>query len=466
MFDVRCLSFGIYLGRLIDKMDEKLKDIYKVSQECDSCPRQEDAESEDSTLSPPCPAIKVLLVDDKKLIGRLVGRMLKSEADIEFHYCESARDAMRVANTFCPTVILQDLVMPEIDGLDMVQYFRSKKKTRHTPLIVLSAEEDAKIKAKAFSLGANDYVVKLPDKIELIARIRYHSQAYINMLQRDAAYEALRESKKKVEIEREAVEAERRKIMDSIQYAQMIQSSLLPNPENIKTFFGDSFFILIPKDVVGGDFIFTDYTADGLVIAVIDCTGHGVPGAFMTIVASFGLRKIIKDEGCHEPARILKRLNFFVKTTLQQDTDYALSDDGLDAAICSVRFKEGYFTSLELTFAGARLPLFYVQNKEINVIKGDRQSIGYKKSELNFNFTSHLLNVEKGMSIYMCSDGFADQLGGKRDRRMGSRRFKSLLKKSAHLPFDSQRDTLLQAFNEYKGENERQDDVTVVGFGF
>ncbi|OQY60633.1 MAG: hypothetical protein B6245_00515 [Desulfobacteraceae bacterium 4572_88] len=164
-----------------------------------------------SVLSEENPNIVVLLVDDKALIGKVVSRMLKTEADIEFHYCQSAQEAMRVANEIFPTVILQDLVMPEIDGLAMVQYFRSKTKTRHVPLIVLSAEEDAKVKAKAFALGANDYIVKLPDKIELVARIRYHSQSYINMLQRDAAYEALGESKKKAENEREAAEYAKKK---------------------------------------------------------------------------------------------------------------------------------------------------------------------------------------------------------------------------------------------------------------
>jgi len=137
--------------------------------------------------------IRVLLVDDQQFIGKIIGRMLESEGDIDFHYFQSAREALIKADKIFPTVILQDLVMPEINGLSMVYYFRSKKLTRHTPLIVLSADEDPKVKAEAFSVGANDYIVKPPDKIELIARIRYHSQAYINMLQRDEAYKRVEE---------------------------------------------------------------------------------------------------------------------------------------------------------------------------------------------------------------------------------------------------------------------------------
>ncbi len=438
-------------------------------------------------------AIKVLLIDDQVFISKIVGQMLENEADIDFHFFQSARDALKMVDSITPTVILQDLVMPEINGLHMVYYFRSKKSTRHTPLIVLSADENPKVKAEAFSLGANDYMVKPPDKLELIARIRYHSQAYINMIQRNAAYqkveeqtaklqltnerlreeivererteEALLASKVKAEKEREAAETANSKIMASIRYAKMIQSSLLPNPDNIKSFLPDSFFIWMPRDIVGGDFIFIDYFEKGFVIAVIDCTGHGVPGAFMTLISAFGLRKIIRDEGFYDPANVLNRLSFIVKTTLQQDTGYALSDDGLDAAICLISDSEETGEKT-LTFAGAKLPLIYTQNGELRLIKGDRKSIGYKKSKLNFHFTNHTIQVEKGMRFYMFSDGLVDQLGGNKRRRFGTKRFRQLLLENANLPFDEQRDRILRAFEDHIGENERQDDITVVGFGF
>ncbi|OQY56407.1 MAG: hypothetical protein B6245_18360 [Desulfobacteraceae bacterium 4572_88] len=266
------------------------------------------------------------------------------------------------------------------------------------------------------------------------------------------------------------VEEANEKIMDSIRYAKLIQTSLLPNLDGGKIYLPNSFVIWMPKDVVGGDIFFKDNFESGFVLAVIDCTGHGVPGAFMTMIASSGLRRIIKDEGCRDPAQILKQLNFIVKTSLQQDKEDALSDDGLDAAICFVSDlswpgdANPYFFAL--TFAGARLPLFYAHEDEVHVIKGDKQSLGYKKSDLNFNFTNHTVKLEKGMSFYMATDGFVDQLGGKRERRFGSKRFKELLRKNASLPFEGQRDLMLQAFEEHRGDYEQQDDVTVVGFGF
>jgi len=140
----------------------------------------------------------VLLVDDQAMVCEAVRRALANQPDIDFHYCADAREAMSVANQIKPTVILQDLVMPGIDGLTLVSQYRSNPSTRETPIIVLSTNENPQVKGQAFALGANDYLVKLPDKIELIARIRYHSKAFMNLLQRDAAYHALRESQQQL----------------------------------------------------------------------------------------------------------------------------------------------------------------------------------------------------------------------------------------------------------------------------
>ena len=144
--------------------------------------------------------IKVLLVDDQAIIGEAVRRMLAAEEDIDFHYCKDATQAIKMANGISPTVILQDLVMPEIDGLMLVRYFRANPGTRDVPLIVLSGKEEPVTKAEAFAVGANDYLVKLPDRLEVIARIRHHSKGYINLLERNEAFNALLDSQKQLEV--------------------------------------------------------------------------------------------------------------------------------------------------------------------------------------------------------------------------------------------------------------------------
>jgi two-component system chemotaxis family response regulator WspR len=142
--------------------------------------------------------VTVLLIDDQMKIALAVQQALSSEKDIEFHYCQDPSKAIRLAADINATVILQDLVMPEVDGLMMVRYFRANKASAKIPIIVLSNSNETSFKSEAFMLGANDYLVKLPDTIELIARIRYHSQAYINQLERDAAFQALKESQEQL----------------------------------------------------------------------------------------------------------------------------------------------------------------------------------------------------------------------------------------------------------------------------
>jgi two-component system chemotaxis family response regulator WspR len=140
----------------------------------------------------------VLLVDDQLMVGEMVRRALANEPNIVFHFCSQPREAVATAQSISPTIILQDLVMPGIEGLTLVREYRALEATRNIPIIVLSTREDPITKRDAFAMGANDYIVKLPDKIELIARIRYHSQAYLSRRQRDTAYAALQESQRQL----------------------------------------------------------------------------------------------------------------------------------------------------------------------------------------------------------------------------------------------------------------------------
>ncbi len=142
--------------------------------------------------------ITVLLIDDQPMVAEAVRRSLEGEGDIDFHYCADPTKAIQTANSIQPTLILQDLIMPEVNGLMMVKFFRVNQQTAKVPIIVLSTKEEPEVKSEAFRVGVNDYIVKLPDKIELIARIRYHSQAYINYMQKEEAFCALQESQRRL----------------------------------------------------------------------------------------------------------------------------------------------------------------------------------------------------------------------------------------------------------------------------
>jgi len=254
----------------------------------------QDRESSEVTSGFTEHAIKVLLVDDQAIVAEAVRRMLAEEPDIEFHYCQDPSKAILTACEICPTVILLDLIMPDIDGLTLTKFLRANEKTREIPLIVLSSKEEATTKAEAFALGANDYLVKLPDKIELIARIRYHSNGYITLLQRNEAYEALVASQKALTNELN-------------QAADYVRSLLPPQLEgDIKT---DSEFI--PSTSLGGDsFGYHWIDDDHLAIYLLDVCGHGVGAALLSISAINSLRsESLNDVDFHDPSQVLAGLN-------------------------------------------------------------------------------------------------------------------------------------------------------------
>ena len=162
-----------------------------------SQPNLDESQYEIDSLMTPY-SIMIVLVDDQPIIAEMLRRMLEGEEDIDFHYCMDGNDALNTIMDIRPTLILQDLVMPGVDGLDLVRRYRGHEESREIPIIVLTAKDDPATKAKAFAVGANDYVVKLPDKLELVARIRYHSQWYIHKMQRDDAYRSLQESQRRL----------------------------------------------------------------------------------------------------------------------------------------------------------------------------------------------------------------------------------------------------------------------------
>ncbi len=179
----------------------------------------------------------------------------------------------------------------------------------------------------------------------------------------------------------------------------------------------------------------------------------------MTMIASSGLRRIINEDANFNPASILKKLNFIVKTSLQQDKEHAESDDGLDAGICHYDARSDI-----MRFSGARLPLFYIQDRELAVIKGDKTSIGYISSDLEHEFTEHTIPDASCKSFYLATDGFTDQLGGPKTRRLGSKTFKNLIQSHYQKPFHIQKKRFTETFDMHLGRNDRTDDVTIAGF--
>jgi sigma-B regulation protein RsbU (phosphoserine phosphatase) len=239
--------------------------------------------------------IKVLLVDDQKLVGEQVRGMLAGEPDVEFRFCQDPAAAIDAANEFRPTVILQDLVMPDIDGLLLVKFYRANAATRVTPLVVLSSKEEPTIKARAFEMGANDYLVKLPDKLEVLARVRYHSRGYINLLERNDAYHQL--------AERERIQAE--DLARAARYAEsLLPAKLATGPVGIDWRF-------VPSTQLGGDmFGYHWLDPDHLAVYLLDVSGHGVGSSLLAVSAANLLSaRSLPGTDFRDPGQVLTRLN-------------------------------------------------------------------------------------------------------------------------------------------------------------
>ena len=243
----------------------------------------------------PAAAVRVLLVDDQAIVGQTVRQMLAGEADVEFRHCTDPVAAVDVANEFRPTVILQDLVMPDVDGLLLVKFFRANPATRDTPLVVLSSKEEPTIKARAFALGANDYLVKLPDRLEVVARVRYHSRGYTALLERNDAYARLAESQRELAAE----------IRQAARYVQ----SLLPPPLASAAVAIDWRFV--PSTQLAGDmFGYLWIDPDHLAIYLLDVSGHGVGSALLAVSAANLLAaQSLPDTNPRDPGRVVTRLN-------------------------------------------------------------------------------------------------------------------------------------------------------------
>ena len=228
------------------------------------------------------------------MIGEAVRRMLASETDIAYHYCSDPCQAISTAEEHRPTVILQDLVMPQMDGMTLVEQYRQHEATREVPLIVLSTKEEPKIKAEGFARGANDYLVKLPDKVELIARIRHHSQGYLNHLARIAAHQALEKSQ----------QALAQELQEAAEYVR----SLLPDRLSGAI---RSDWRFISSSSLGGDaFGYHWVDDDRLAIYLVDVCGHGVGAALLSISIINVLRsQALPDVDFCQPSQVLAGLN-------------------------------------------------------------------------------------------------------------------------------------------------------------
>ena len=265
---------------------------------------------------------------------------------------------------------------------------------------------------------------------------------------------------KQIELE---IKDKNKKINESINYAQRIQTSILPNTAIIQEYLPKSFMFYLPRDVVSGDFPWFFKKDDILYISAVDCTGHGVPGALLSFIGYFQLNNIVDHDVNYTSGQILDKLHFGVRSTLKQDRVDADARDGMDIAFCRINLKKN-----ELQYSGAHRPLYLLRDGELLEYKGNRKAIGgiphRKKAEKDF--INHVIEIKKGDKIFVFSDGLPDQIGGPEGRKYSPKRVRSQIIENKDLSMQQFSNLFSTDFKSWKGNNKQIDDVILIGIEF
>ena len=257
-----------------------------------------------------------------------------------------------------------------------------------------------------------------------------------------------------ITIQKQEVEHKNKEILDSITYAERIQSAILPPMNLMNEKLKDGFVLYKPKDIVAGDFYWLETVDDDIYFSAADCTGHGVPGAMMSVMCSNALTKCVKEMNITSPSKILDQTTKIIEGRFERSGELVL--DGMDLALCKLNLQ-----TMTLEYAGANNPLWIIRNNEVLETKADKQPIG--QYDHRQPYTNHKTALQKGDIIYIFSDGYVDQFGGPKGKKFKSKPFKALLLTIQNETMDKQKELIEQSFESWRGKNEQVDDVCVIG---
>ena len=265
--------------------------------------------------------------------------------------------------------------------------------------------------------------------------------------------------KQKVEIieQKKVIEVKNHEIVDSINYAKKIQLAVLPDLTHFESKFNDAFVLFMPKDIVSGDFFWIHQTEDALFYATADCTGHGVPGGFMSILNNSLLNEVVIEKKIHEPGDVLDMLRLKVIKALKQQGKTGEQQDGMDLSFCKIDS-----TFSKLSYAAANNPIWMVRNGSLIEHPANSQPIGISYFKIN-QFDQKTIELKKGDIVYTFTDGYADQFGGEKGKKFMTKRLKETLISIHSMPLQKQRDELESRFRNWQGDNEQVDDVLIIG---
>ncbi len=281
---------------------------------------------------------------------------------------------------------------------------------------------------------------------------------YRNLKQKQKANNELRMAYSQIEEKSSLLEVKNKEVMDSIKYAKRLQEAILPTNDFIKLMFPEHFVLYKPKDIVSGDFFWFEQYGNKKFFSAVDCTGHGVPGAFMSIVGYNLLNQAVNEHGLIQPHLILNELNKGVTKTLKQKQEESTVKDGMDIALCA--FDP---VSSILEYAGAYNSLWFIRDGKMQEVKADKQPIGLFLDEELKSFTNNLIQLQKGDTVFVFTDGYADQFGGEKGKKFKYKKLQELLLSISHLSMQEQKEKLSDTIEKWRGGLEQVDDILIIG---
>jgi CheY-like chemotaxis protein len=383
----------------------------------------------------------ILIVDDNPKNLQILGNYLQNEG-YHVEFAMEGDSALKWVERMEFDLILLDIMMPGRDGYDVCKMIKSVPVKQKIPIIFLTAKTDTESIIKGFDAGAVDYITKPFNQKELLARVRTQIE--------------LKKNRDEIAKNLEDIEYKNKLITYSIQYARTIQSAVIKASQNGSAVFKELLFLYLPRNIVSGDFYWFHNTGREILAGVFDCTGHGIPGAFMSILGITLLNETVIRECITDPPLILNRLREKIIEALGQKGESLEVKDGMDGAIISYELK-----TKTLVYSGAYNPVYILRNNDIIELKGDKMPLAYSDNLSDFSFRKMILHPDD--IIYLFTDGYKDQFGGQDMKKLGICRFRELLIGSHKNPLETQKQLLLDAFNNWKGNEEQVDDITVVG---
>lgn len=394
--------------------------------------------------------LRILIVEDLDTDAEILIHFLKRE-NIDFVYERvwHEDDYIKALHAFEPDLIISDHSIPGFGGMEAFRILKGTKK--NVPFILITGTVSEILLTRYMKEGLDDYILK-----ENLLRLPSAIENVLNKKKIENLHAELLVSTQALKTHAEQLETFKEESLQSLRYAQGLQNALMQEKEELKEVLPQSFIFYSPKQIVSGDFFWFSTVNDGILIAAGDCTGHGVPGALLTIMGMNILHAAVILHKINSPALLLKYLDQDLNRKLSHKLTGSRRNDGMDITICEINRKE-----MMLTVSGVNNPVYLIRNGELLQFKTDKYNIG--AGEINKEFDTLKTPLIKGDMLYMFSDGFADQFGGDDGKKFSSARFRELLIFLSNEQIENQENLLRTTLEQWQGKEEQTDDILVLG---